>query len=297
VKFEVRRLSYGIGAEIVGLDVSQQLDAAAVAALRRAWMDHQVLLFRDQKLTAEQHVRFTEYFGKVDAYPLAYLQHPENPKIFVLSTEDQESRDAARLWHSDLSWSSQPALGSILHCQKIPDIGGDTMFANMYMAYERLSAPYRRFIDPLYAVHELMSKGEDLKNRDPEKVREMKKKHPPIAHPMVRVHPETQRRALYVSEASTSSIIGLTRRESDSVLEFLYAHAVRPEFTYRHGWRRNDLLMWDNRCTLHAAVDDNDHTQPRLMYRTTLNGTPLGSLVPADTTGWDPAAVEAVRAR
>ena len=178
-----------------------------------------------------------------------------------------------------LTVPARPALGSLLRCVDIPDVGGTTAFASQSMAYEALSPAFRTLIDPLTAVHELFSKTKDLRDLDQGQIRDMKKSNPRIAQPVVRMHSETGRRALYVSEAVTTDIVGMNREESDALLEFLFRHQTRMEFTFRHTWRRHDIVMWDNRCTLHMAVPDNDHVQARVMYRTTLTGEPCGTPV------------------
>lgn len=281
---EVHRLSYGIGAEIRGVDLREPLDEETAEAIRQAWWRHVVLLFRDQDISPEDHIRFSRHFGLVEDYPLAHYRHERHPEIFLLTNmardgKPSETRNAGRHWHSDLSFTTRPAIGSILRCIEVPDVGGTTAFANQYLAYERLSPTFRGLIDGLEAVHELFSKTKDLKNLDPKQVADMKAKNPAIAQPMVRVHPETGRKALYVSEAVTTSIVGMSKEESDAILEFLFRHQTRIEFTYRHFWRPNDLLMWDNRAALHMAVPDNDHEQTRLMHRTTISGTPCGRVI------------------
>jgi len=287
VTIEVHRLSYGIGAEIRGIDLRRPLDEATVAAVRRAWLDHNVLLIRDQDITPEQHIRFSRYFGPVEDYPLVHYRLKEHPEIFLLSNRDDagkpsQTRNAGRHWHSDLSFTAQPAMGSILRCIDVPDVGGNTLFANQYMAYDTLSPRFQALIDDLWAVHELFSKTRDLKNLDQGQVRDMKKANPRIAQPVVRVHPETGRKALYVSVAVTTQIVGMSQDESDAILEFLFAHQTQVQFTHRHAWRPHDIVMWDNRCTLHMAVPDNDHQQARVMHRTTLSGTPSGRILNED---------------
>jgi taurine dioxygenase len=287
MSIEVHRLSYGLGAEVRGLDLRRPLDAAAVEAVRRAWLDHGVLLFRGQEISPEDHIRFSRYFGPVEDYPLVHYRHPEHPEIFLLSNRDMEgkpsqTRNAGRHWHSDLSFTARPAMGSLLRCIEIPDIGGDTLFANQYLAYEALTPAFRGLIDGLAAVHELFSKTRDLKNLDQGQVRDLKKANPRIVQPVVRVHPETGRKALYVSAAVTTRIVGMTQEESDAILDFLFAHQTQVHFTYRHRWQPNDIVMWDNRCTLHMAVPDNDHRQTRLMHRTTITGTPSGEVLEED---------------
>ena len=286
---EVRRLSYALGAEVRGIDLRQQQDADTIAAVRRAWLEHQVLVFPGQDITPEQQLRFSARFATLEEYPLVHYRLPGYPEIFLLSNRDSggkpsETRNAARHWHSDLSFTNKPALGSILRCVEIPDIGGTTMWANQTMAYERLSPAFQRVIDPLMAVHELFSKTRDLKNLDQGKVRDMKKANPRVAQPVVRRHDETGRKALYVSVAVTTEIVGMEQEESDAILNFLFAHQTQPQFTYRHVWRPNDIVMWDNRCTLHQAVADNDHQQARIMHRTSLVGMPCGEILPETDT-------------
>lgn len=287
MSINVRRLSYALGAEITGIDLRRPLDGDTIAAIRRAWLDNQVLVFPGADITPEQQLRFSGYFAPLEEYPLVHYRLEGYPEIFLLSNRDHmgkpsETRNAARHWHSDLSFTNKPAMGSILRCLQIPDVGGTTMWANQTMAYDKLSPAYQRLIEPLSAVHELFSKTKDLKNLDQGKVRDMKKANPRVAQPVVRVHDETGRKALYVSVAVTTEIIGMSQEESDSILEFLFAHQTQPQFTYRHDWKPNDMVMWDNRCTLHMAVADNDHEQPRIMHRTSLVGDYCGELMPED---------------
>ncbi len=203
----------------------------------------------------------------------------EHPEILLVTNrmrngKASETRNTGRNWHSDLSYTNHPARGSLLWCEERPDVGGDTMFTNMYFAYETLSDKLKGFLDSLYAVHDVsMTKG--LDKRDPEKVAELKRLNPPIAHPVVRTHPETGRKALYVSER-VRTFVGMTEDESRPILKFLCEHATQPEFVYRHQWRVHDLLMWDNRCTMHVALADFDQTKTRHMQRTSLLGEPSG---------------------
>lgn len=284
---QVRRLSYALGAEVTGVDLREPLEADTVENIRRAWLENQVLVFPGQDVTPEQQLRFSAYFATLEEYPLVHYRLPGYPEIFLLSNRDSggrpsETRNAARHWHSDLSFTDKPAMGSILRCIHIPDVGGTTMWANQTMAYDHLSPTFQNLIEPLNAVHELFSKTKDLKNLDQGKVRDMKKANPRVAQPVVRVHDETGRKALYVSVAVTTEIVGMQQEESDAILEFLFAHQTQPQFTYRHVWRPNDIVMWDNRCTLHQAVADNDHGQARIMHRTSLVGVPCGQIMPED---------------
>jgi len=280
----VRRLSNAIGAEITGVDLSKPVDAATVDAIRSAWHDHLVLLFRDQHdLTPASHIAFSRNFGDLDQhgsnprYRLA--DHPEILQITnkLVDGKPSGTRNTGRNWHSDLSYTSHPGKGSLLWCAERPEVGGDTMFTNMYLAYETLSEKMKAFLDDLYAVHDVsLVKG--IEQRDPAQVAELKRLSPPVAHPVVRVHPETGRKALFVSER-VRQIVGLSEEESEPILKFLCAHATKHEFVYRHQWRVHDLLMWDNRCTMHVALADFDTSKPRHMLRTTLLGEPLGYIV------------------
>lgn len=294
MSIEVIPLTTAIGAEIRGVDMRQPQSAQTVAEIRAAWMRHQVLLFRDQDITPEQQIRFSRYFGLVEEYPLVHYRLEGHPEIFLLSNEPDkdgkpsETRNAARHWHSDLSFTGKPSTGSLLRCIKAPRVGGSTMWANQTLAYETLSPAFRALLQPLWAIHELFSKTKDLKNLDQGKVRDMKRANPRIAQPVIRVHAETGKPALYVSEAVTTQIVGMLKDESDAILEFLFRHQVRPEYTMRHQWRPFDLVMWDNRCTLHQAVADHNHEESRVLHRTTLSGDPFGQVVPDDL---DPALV------
>ena len=176
-------------------------------------------------------------------------------------------------WHSDLSYTPRPTTATFLNAQQLPDVGGDTMFANQYMAYETLSPRLQALIEPLEALHDVAA-GTAFAQVSPETQAEFKRRNPPIAHPLVRVHPETGRKSLFVGR--TRSIVGMTDEESKPLLDFLNRHATRYEFIYRHRWSLNDLLMWDNRCALHYAIRDYDMKQVRLMQRCSLLGDKVG---------------------
>jgi taurine dioxygenase len=288
---EIRRLSYGLGAEISGFRIAEDLDAEALAEIRQALLDYQVILIRGQEMTPEQHIRFTSLFGEQEAYPVAYFRHPDHPEIYLLNNQDEngnitKSANVAREWHSDMSWTLRPALGTALRCIQMPSYGGTTNFSNTYMAYDRLSPAYRRMIDQLYAVHQAWNSKTGIDDLDAREIERLNTLHPPVIQPIVRVHPETGRRALYVCEKTTTRLVGFTDEESEPILQFLKREAVRVEYTYRHYWQPNDLIVWDNRCTLHTAVHDNDHEQKRMLHRTTILGTPSGEFAPQDDTHW-----------
>lgn len=284
MNLQVTPLTTALGAEVRGIDLRLEQDADTFAAVRKAWLDHLVLVFPGQDITPEQQIRFSRGLGIVEEYPLVPYRLEGHPEIFLLSNVNpdgtvSQTANNARHWHSDLSFTAKPALGSMLRCVQIPRVGGTTAFANQYLAYETLSPAFREMIEPLQSVHELFAKNKNKEDLDQGQVRDMKKQNPRIAQPVVRVHSETGRKALYVSEALSTDIVGMTREESDAILNYLFKHQTRVEFTYRHAWKKHDIVLWDNRCTLHMAVADHQHAEPRILYRTTLTGEPCGRVV------------------
>jgi taurine dioxygenase len=276
---QLRPLSSGLGAEVSGIDLAAPLDDATFAAVEQAWREHLILLFRGQALTHRQHVDFSARFGPLDDHAsIPRLRDPSMHHILPVTNQEVAGRrqPVGRQWHTDLSTTLHPARGSLLRCEEIPPVGGDTMFSNMYLAYETLSDTMKDIIDDLWAVHDLTRARHNIGRPD---IAEVRRNTPPVAHPMVRVHPETGRRALYVNEMVTADIVGLRREEARPILDFLFAHSVRPEFTYRHRWQVGDMIAWDNRCTMHLALDDYDLDVPRRLYRTTLLGEPSGYLL------------------
>lgn len=276
----VRQLGYAAGAEITGVDLARPVGESDLAVIKQAWLEHVVLVFRDQAITPAQQIAFSRNFGPLDdnrATPR--YRHPEHPEIFIVSTKPvdgkpSETRNTGRNWHSDQSTALSPPMGSLLHCQELPGIGGDTMFANMYSAYERLSPTLRGFLDTLWAVHDL-TLVPDLAKRNPQHYAEMLRLSPPIEQPVVRTIPETGRKALFVSER-VRQFAGMTEDERRPLLRFLCEQATRPEHCYRHVWRQHDLLMWDNRAALHIALADYDMSKARHMFRTTVLGERTG---------------------
>jgi taurine dioxygenase len=279
----VRRLANGLGARIEGVDLARPVDDATLALIRRAWLDHLVLVFPQQHITPAQHIAFSRHFGELDLHEsLPHYRHPEHPEILLVTNRQvngkpSETRNTGKQWHIDLSYTLRPSKGALLHCQEIPEVGGDTVFGNMYMAYETLSPPLRAFLDGLEAVHDFTTIRANAR-RDPEQLANMTRLNPPVAQRAVQVHPETGRRSLYVTEMLTSHFVGMSREESEPILRYLFEHSVQHEFTYRHRWQQGDILMWDNRCTMHLALSDFDPAAPRHMFRTTLQGTPSGRL-------------------
>lgn len=282
----VKRLSYGIGAEILGADLTRPMGEDTIAQIRKAWIDNGIALIRGQDITPEQHIAFSARFGKLDDHSALFkYRHPEHAEIFIVTTRPNadgspsNTRETGVNWHSDMSYTLRPAMGSLLYCLEIPEVGGDTQFANMYLAYDALSDGFKRMIEPLQAVHSYAWAIHDTeKGRNAEFSKAHIAVNPPVVQPMVRVHPETGRKTLYVSEGVTTHIAGMSHSESQAILQTLFQHAVRPEFTYRHRWRPHDLIMWDNRCAMHKALRDRLPGTHRHMHRTTILGEPSGAL-------------------
>lgn len=246
---EVRKLSPVIGAEIHGVDLSQPLSDRQAEEIHDAWMDNLVIFFRDQNLTVEQHLDFGRRFGELHIHPAAHLpdQHPE---ILVIKADENSKHVAGEEWHTDVSCDAEPPMGSLLYLTEVPpNGGGDTLFANMYRAYETLSDPIKTMLAGLTAVHDGKHVYERPGYRDD-------RQYPRSEHPIVRTHPVTGRQALFVNRGFTTRIVGLSRNESDAILQMLYRHIETPEFSVRFHWRPNSLACWDNRCTQHHALFD-----------------------------------------
>jgi len=261
------------------LDLSLDIDDTTLDQIKQCWNDNVILLFRNQKLDHAQHVRFSAKFGELDTHKnIERLRDPIQHEILpVLNTPGESRLRVGAQWHSDMSHSLSPPTASLLRCEEIPPIGGDTMFSNMYLAYDRLSETMKKLLEDLWCVHDMTIAKHNLGNYE-----EVRRRQPPVAQPIVRVNPDTGRKALYVNEFASASIIGMTLEESRPILNFLFAHCVQPEFTYRHQWKPGDLIIWDNRCANHLALDDYDHKYPRRLYRTTIIGAPSGYLVDAE---------------
>ena len=274
---DVQPLSPLIGAEIGGLDLSRPLDAAAVAAVRDALNRYHVVFFRDQELTAEQQAGFARQFGTVTE------GHPVIPAIEgnreVLAIDSREDR--ASWWHTDVTFLDTPPFGSILYMLEVPEVGGDTMWASLQDAYDGLAEPLRELCDRLLAVHYDPWFAADVDARGGYQWNgEWREKLLPAVHPVVRTHPENGRKGLFVNSQFTQSLLGLSKLESNAVLELLYHHCEKPEYTCRFRWRAGSVAFWDNRATLHYALDDYGQA-PRFAHRVTLRGDkPYGPAMP-----------------
>ncbi len=282
-KLKIRRLANAFGVEIMDIDLREKLDDATVASVRALWNEYGIVLMRSQDITAQQLIDYSRRFGELDLHETVKpLRHAEIPELAVLSTIPVDGKPSptemvGRHWHSDLSYTTRPPLGSIFHAQILPEIGGDTLFTSTAAAYDALSDAMKKMIEPLWAVHDYMQ-VESMKQRDPAIVAELGKNNPPVAQPIVRVHEETGRKTLYVGDQLTRRIVGMTERESAPLLKFLSAHMVDPLFTYRQKWHKNDLIMWDNRSTMHLALADFPPGSHRYCVRTTVLGSPSGYL-------------------
>ncbi len=282
---DLRCLSYALGAEVLGVDVGRPMSESTFGEIHRAFLDHGILLFRDQNITREQHIDFSRRFGELDRHDsLPRDRHPQYPELLMVTNEPKpdgkpgDGKYTGHLWHSDMSFTPVPSLGSLLRSISIPPVGGDTMFANMTKAYDALSDTMKKLIAGLDGIHVGKRKIVDL---TPEREAESKRLNPPIAQPIVRVHPETGRKALYIGE-KVECFVGMTREESKPIIDFLIRHATQPRFTYRHQWRTHDIVIWDNRCTMHAALGDYEDSEPRHLERTTVMGTPSGYVIQGD---------------
>jgi len=274
---EIIPLGFAAGAQIRGIDLRKPLSDADQRLINAAWLEHIVLVFPEQDLTPEEQIAFSRRFGVLDDHEsqAPSTLHPDHREILVLSNKmvggkKSGTYNSGRNWHTDLSYTSRPAKGAILHCKEKPPVGGDTMWANLYLALETLTPPIRALIETLEAVHDVsMVRG--IEQRDPTVVAEMKRRNPPIIHPVVRTHPETGRKSLLVNQR-IRRFVGMSDEESQSLLAMLNAHATSPEFVFRHRWSLGDVVMWDNRCSCHVALGDFDQTKPRVMYRCSLEG-------------------------
>jgi taurine dioxygenase len=268
----VRPLSGAIGAEIHGVDLDRELSDDTVAALRRAWLDHVVIFFRGQQLSPSCFMRLARRFGQPVEYP--FLKGlPGFPEITPVIKLEQETINFGGVWHSDTTYLDCPPMGTMLIALEVPPAGGDTLFSNQYLAYEALSARLREVLDGLAAVNssgkaDVTRSREDRLKTD---ARAGARTEYVAEHPVVRTHPETGRKALYVNAGHTVRFRNMTERESAPLLEFLHAHQIKPEFTCRFTWAPGSIAFWDNRAAQHYPINDY-HGHRRIMHRITLAG-------------------------
>lgn len=273
MSIDIHPLSPALGAQISGVDLSRDLTGEQRNVIEQALLDHQVLFFRDQPITPQQQARFAANFGDLHIHPI-YPNVPEQPEVLILDTAVTDVRDNA-IWHTDVTFLPTPALGAVLSAKQVPAYGGDTLWASGIAAFEALSRPMQALLDGLTATHDFTrsfplerfgNTAEDLARWE-----ETRRKNPPLSHPVIRTHPVSGRKALFVNEGFTTRINELEAAESEAILKLLLAHGTRPEFTLRWRWQANDVAMWDNRVTQHYAVDDY-RPQRRVMHRATILG-------------------------
>jgi taurine dioxygenase len=264
---EVRKSSPNIGAEVFGLDLSKPLSDEQYNDVHAALMEHLVVFFRDQQLSPERQMALGSRFGRLHIHPATPSVLPDHPEVFVIKADEGSKFVAGEDWHSDVSCDPEPPMGTILYLTTVPpDGGGDTLFANMYLALDTLSAPIRKLIDGMTAVHD----GEPFYrgrygNDDRGKV------YPRAEHPVVRTHPVTGRKALFVNRFFTTRLVGLSRNESDAILQMLFRHIETPEFQVRFRWQPGSVAFWDNRSTQHHALWDY-YPHKRYGHRVTICG-------------------------
>ncbi len=284
MKMKVTPLTPAIGAEITGIDV-RHADKDMVAAVNRALLDHLVIVIRDQDLSPPEQIAFTRNWGDLVRRIATDFLHPEHPDVLVLSNRVVDGKMqgataayAGFTWHADLTYAERPSLGSMLHALEVPEEGGDTAFANMYLAYETLPEATKRRIDGLKALH--------IRDRRKNPRAQITKKDgfrhdidkyfdipaPDSVHPVVTTHPETGRKVLFVNPRFAVAIENMDDREAQPLLDELFEHQKRPEFIYRHKWRKGDLVFWDNRCTIHLACGGIKPPGIRHLHRTSIAG-------------------------
>lgn len=269
---EIRKIAGALGAEITGVDLSGGMSAAQAAEARQALLDHQVIFLRDQDITPGRFLDFARAMGEPIEYP--FVKGLDTfPQIIEVKKLEHEKVNFGGVWHSDTTYLEIPPMGSMLLAREVPPYGGDTLFANMYLAYETLSDTMKGMLDGLVGIS--TSAKADVSRTREDRIRTDGKQGASedyvAEHPIVRTHPETGRKSLYVNIAHTAGIKGMTDEESAPILAYLFRHQIRPEFTCRFSWTRHAIAFWDNRCTMHNPVNDY-HGFRRLMYRITLKG-------------------------
>lgn len=284
-RIHVDKVTTNIGAEISGVDLSKPLDDESFQAIHDALMDNLVIFFRDQEITPQQQAEFGKRFGDLHIHPGAPILREESPGypilgdlthipyaygiegqpgVLAIYADKNSKRIAGEEWHSDVSCDAEPPMGSILRLTEVPPTGGDTLFSSMYAAYDALSDRMKAFLDPLTAIHDGGAYGKNFENQGG-------KAQPRSEHPIVRTHPVTKRKALFVNRTFTSRIVGLGVAESDAVLQLLFRHCEQPVFQCRFRWQKNSVAFWDNRCAMHNAMWDY-YPHRRHGYRVTIQG-------------------------
>jgi taurine dioxygenase len=264
--FEAKLQSPCLGAEIRGVDLSKDIAPALADEIRTALVEYKVIFFRNQDITCAEHERFSAHFGELEVHP--FLPAGETDHV-IRFAKDEETVGVENIWHSDVSWRQEPSFGSVLRAHEVPDVGGDTIWADMEAVYEGLSGNLKKRIEGLRAVHDFVNTfGLGL---DEEEKAKKRKEFPPASHPIVRTHPTTKRRCLYVNRIFTSHVEDMESEESDALLDLLYREIEVPEYQVRFKWAANSIAFWDNRSTQHLAISDY-WPHKRVMERLTIIG-------------------------
>jgi taurine dioxygenase len=274
---EIQPVSQVMGAQVRGVDLSRPLGGDAFGEILHAFHRYMLLVFPGQRIDEAQQVAFSRRFGELQIHVLEQYRHPRHPEIYVLSNVDAVTGKTTGthpdkgtlVWHSDLSFVPKPALATALYGIEVPAAGGDTLFADMCAAYDTLDLEMKHRLGKLRAVHDINVSR--IRAGEAPMTERQRAEAPPVEHPIVRTHPATGRKVLYVSRHA-SHIAGLPRAESDALLEQLQAHATSERFVYRHRWRQHDLVIWDNRCTMHCATQYDPGAERRVMHRTVIKG-------------------------
>jgi taurine dioxygenase len=266
MSISIRRISPVIGAEVEHLDLSRPLNEKQLCEVRDALLEHLVLFFRDQHLNPEQHKAFARCFGPLHIHPAPLGVLEGHREIIIIKADENSEHIAGEEWHSDVSCDLAPPLGSILYLKQLPPLGGDTLFASMYAAHDALSDSMQRFLSGLTAVHD-GARNYQGRQPDPTRAHEF----PRAEHPVIRTHPETGRKALFVNRLFTTRVVQLNKHESDTILELLFRHIENPEFQCRFRWEPDSVAFWDNRCTQHLALWDY-YPHRRYGHRVTIAG-------------------------
>nr|WP_198982031.1 TauD/TfdA family dioxygenase [Herbaspirillum sp. ASV7] len=278
-QIEIRPFGGPLGAEIIGLDLNQEVSDAELARIRSAFVAHGVVVFRDQRITPEQHIAFSRRFGPLQVHVQNRFHLAGYPELLVVSNVIEDGKpiglvDAGADWHSDLSYLPRPSMGALLHSQELPAELGDTLYANTANAWDTLPAALKTLLADKRAVHSYVYRNERLRKLAPWRPALTQKQIdevPPVEHPVVITHPESGRKILFVSEGFTSHIVGIPRDESDALLKELHQHITRPDNVYTHKWQPHDMVFWDNRSTQHYAAITPPHLR-RTLYRATVEG-------------------------
>ncbi len=262
---EIRPSRGALGAEVFGLDLAEPLGGNSLAAVRQALLEHQVLVFRDQELTREQHKAVARHFGRLQVFSFLHARPlADDAEVLSVVKEPADREVFAGEWHADVTFMEKPAMGALLYALEVPPVGGDTLFANMYLAYETLSDTMKSLIEGLVGLHETLVPDQERLAGDALRTYGTE-------HPVVATHPETGRRLLYVNRTYTKRIKGMAVEESDALLGFLCRHATRAEHVWRLQWQPGSLTFWDNRCTQHRPMNDY-HGHRRAMHRVAIEG-------------------------